>query len=187
MLGYSELKKGIKIILDNQPYEIIEASLMFKGRGSSVIRTKAKNLITGNIIAKTFHPSDTLEEAELTRIQIKFLYSHRNRFVFCEKNNLTKRFELTQEQVDQQAKFLKSNQLVEGIIFQEKIVNISLPIKVALKVVEAPPGIKGNRAEAGTKIITLETNAKINTPLFIKEGDIIEINTETGEYVKRVE
>ena len=186
MFAYSELKKGLKIILDNQPYEIIEFAPMFKARGSSVARTKLKNLITGNIIAKTFHPSDTFEEADLGKIEIKFLYYYRDKFVFCEKNNPSKRFDLLKEQIGKQAEFLKPNQIVEGIIFQENIINISLPVKVILKVIEAPPGIRGNRAEAGTKTITLETGAKINTPLFINEGDIIEINTENSEYVRRI-
>lgn len=187
MINYSELKKGIKIILDNQPYEIIEFSPMFKGRGSSVARTKLKNLINGNVIAKNFHPSDNFKEAEIIKIPIKFLYSHRDKFFFCEKDNPNKRFDLSKEQIGQQVEFLKQNQIIEGIIFQEKIINISLPIKIPLKVTEAPPGIKGNRVEAGTKTIILETGAKINTPLFIKEGDIVEVNTETGEYVRRLE
>lgn len=106
---------------------------------------------------------------------------------FCEKENPAKRFELTKEQIGEQADFLKQNQIIEGSIFEKKIINISLPIKIALRVAEAPPGIKGNRAEAGTKLITLETGAKINAPLFIKEDDIVEVNTQTGEYSKRVE
>lgn len=187
MINYPELKKGIRIIIDKQPYEIIEASSMFKGRGSSVLRAKIKNLITGNIISKTFHPADSFEEAEIERLEAKFLYSHRDKFVFCEKNNPTKRFELIKKQIGQQANFLKQNQIIEGIMFQGKVINISLPIKIALKVVEAPPGIKGNRAEAGTKTITLETGVKINAPLFIKEDDIVEVNTETREYTRRVD
>ena len=197
MISYNELKKGVRIILDNQPHEIIEASSMFKGRGTSVLRAKIKNLINGNLISKTFHPADSFEEAEIIKIQVKFLYFHpirekssnrasRNKFVFCEKDNLSKRFELTQEQISKQTEFLKPNQLVEGIIFNNKVINISLPIKINLKVIDAPPGIKGNRVEAGTKTVTLETETKINTPLFIKEGDIIEVNTETGEYVRRI-
>jgi len=197
MLTYTDLKKGVKIILDNQPYEIIEASHLFKGRGHSVLQTKIKNLITGNILSRTFHPSDTFEEAELTKIQVKFLYSRsvrekssngasRDKFCFCEKDNSAKRFDLTKEQIGQQAEFLKQNQIIEGMVFKEKVINISLPIKVALKVIEAPPGIKGNRAEAGTKTITLETGAKINAPLFIKEEDVVEVNTETGQYVRRL-
>jgi len=94
---------------------------------------------------------------------------------------------LNQEQIGHQAQFLKPGQIIETLIYDGKIVNISLPIKVRLKVVEAPPGIRAGRAEAGTKQVALETGAKINVPLFIKEDDIIEINTETNEYVRRVE
>jgi elongation factor P len=94
---------------------------------------------------------------------------------------------LAGEQIGPQVQFLKANQIVEALIFQNKIINISLPIKVQLKVIEAPPGIRGDRSQAGTKQITLETGAKINAPLFIEEGEVIEVNTETGEYVRRAD
>jgi len=187
MLSFDGLKKGVKIIINNQPYEIIEAKFLFKGRGSSVLQAKIKNLLTGNIINYTFHPSDTFEEAEISKTEIKFLYFHRDRYFFTEKENPSKRFDLNAEQIGPQAQFLKPNQIVEGIVFAGKIINISLPIKIQLKVTEAPPGVKGDRSQSGTKQIVLETGAKINAPLFIKEGDIIEVNTETGEYVKRID
>ena len=187
MLSHTNLKKGIRFILQGEPYEVLESSFVFKGRGSSIVQTKIKNLITGNLISKTFHPSDIFEEAELSKIEAKFLYQHRDKFFFCEAKNPTKRFDLTSEQIGEQGKFLKPDQIVEGIIFENKIINVSLPIKINLKVIEAPPGVKGGRAEPGTKNVTLETGAKINVPLFIEEGDIIEINTQTGEYVRRIE
>lgn len=187
MLSYSELKKGVKIILDSEPCEIIEASHLFKGRGHSVLQVKLKNLITGNLISKTLRPSDVFEEAEVPKIEAKFLYQHQGKFFFSETKNSAKRFDLTVEQIGEQGKFLKPNQIIEGIIFKNKVINISLPIKINLKVIEAPPGVKGGRAEPGTKTVTLETGAKINAPLFIEEGDIIEINTQTGEYVRRIE
>jgi len=187
IVPYSELKKGVKIILDSEPYEIIEASHLFKGRGHSVLQVKLKNLITGNLIPKTLHPSDVFEEAEPSKIEAKFLYQHRDRFFFSEAKNPAKRFDLTIEQIGEQGEFLKTDQIVEGIIFENKVISISLPIKINLRVVESPPGLRGGRAEPGTKTVTLETGAKINVPLFIEEGDIIEINTQTGEYVRRVE
>lgn len=187
MLSYSELKKGVKIILDSEPYEIIEASHLFKGRGHSVLQVKLKNLTTGNLISKTLHPSDIFEEAELSKIEAKFLYQHRDKYFFCETKNPAKRFDLTLEQIGEQGKFLKPNQIIEGIIFKNKVINISLPIKINLRVIEAPPGVKGGRAEPGTKTVTLETGAKINVPLFVEEGDIIEVNTQTGEYARRIE
>ena len=127
-IPYSELKKGNQIIINNQPHEIVEASSMFKGRGHSTLQAKLKNLITGDILSKTFHPSDTFEETEISKIKAKFLYFHRDKFFFCEENNSSKRFNLTKEQIGSSVKFLKPNQIIEGIIFKGKVVNISLPI-----------------------------------------------------------
>ncbi len=185
-ITYNELKRGVKIILNNQPYEIIEASPLSKGRGHSVLQAKIKNLITGNVVSRTFRSSDSFEETELSKVRIKYLYSYRGRYFFCEEKNPSKRFDLTKEQIGVQTKFLKQNQIIEGIFFENKVINISLPIKISLKVIVSPPGIKGGRAEPGRKTVTLETKARVNVPLFIKEGDIIEINTETGEYVRRI-
>lgn len=186
-ITYAEFKKGIQIIISNEPYEIIEASPMFKARGSSVLQVKLKNLITQKITPKTFHSSEVFEEADIVKTKIKFIYSHRDKFIFSEIENPSKRIELSEEQVGSVAKFLKANQIVESMVFKEKIIGISLPIKIELKVVEAPPGIKGNRAQSGNKIVVLETNAEINVPLFIEQGDVIEINTEKNEYVRRIE
>jgi len=187
MLDYSELKKGIIILFKNQPHEIIEASSMFKGRGHSTLQTKLKNLITSNIISENFHPSDNFEEIEIKKKEIKFIYAHKNKFVFSEKDNPSKRIEFEKNQLGSIAKFLKANQIVQGLVFKNKVINISLPIKISLKVVQAPPGIKGDRSQGGNKIVVLETGVEIAVPLFIKEGDIIEINTERQEYVKRLE
>jgi len=187
MIDYSELKKGIRIIFKNQPHEIIEAFPIFKGRGHSTLQVKLKNLVNGNIISETFHPSDSFQEAELEKIEAKFLYTHRGRYFFCYKDNPAKRFDLEEEKIGEAAKFLKPNQIIEAILFNEKIINILLPIKINLKVKEAPPGVKGGRSQPGTKTVVLETGAQIDVPLFIKEGDIIEVNTETKEYVRRVE
>ena len=185
-MNINELNKGEFIIIDKQPCEVLETTRSFKGRGHSVIQTKLKNLITGGIISKTFHPSDNPEECELEKLNAKFIYSHKNKFVFSKEQNPQERFELTEEQIGKNALFLKPNQIVEALIFQDKIISISMPIKISFKVTEAPPGYKGNRSQPGNKIVTLETGAKTNTPLFIEQGDIIEVNTETGEYVRRV-
>lgn len=187
MVSYSELKKGIKIILEGQPYEIIESVPLFKGRGHSVLQAKLRNLKTGNVISRTFRPSDSLKTAEISKIEANFLYSHRDKYFFSETKDFSKRFDLMAEQVGEKRKFLKPNQIIEAIIFEDKIINIFLPIKIQLKVIEAPPGLRAGRAEAGTKQVTLETGTQINVPLFIEQGDIIEVNTETGEYVRRVE
>jgi elongation factor P len=187
MLSYFDLRKGVKFILDGQPYEVLEFQQIGKAQDVVVARTKIKNLITGKIIERNFHQDDTFEEAEIEKVKIKFIYSRKGRYYFCEAENPRNRFDLEEERIGPGAKFLKENLILEGLKFKGKIINVSLPIKVQLKVIEAPPGVKGERAQAGTKQVTLETGAKISVPLFIEQGDEIEVNTETGEYVRRVE
>lgn len=186
MLSHSELKKGVKIILDGEPYEVLESSPMKKAQRRVVIQTRIKSLVTGNVLNRNFHQGEAFEEAELQKFNAKFLYFHRGRYFFCKEDDPSKRFDLGAEQVGPQAQFLKPNQTAGAITFDEKIINISLPIKIELRVTEAPPGIKGDRAQGGTKIALLETGAKVAVPLFIEEGDTIEVNTETGEYVRRI-
>jgi len=193
MISYTELKKGVKIILEKQPYEIIESRLLFKGRGHSVCQAKLKNLVTGNAVSRTFHPSDSFEEADVSELKSKFIYFHRDKYIFEPSRSssfveigIGKRFELSNEQIGDNSKFLKPNQEVKTFIFDGKIINISIPIKIELKVTGAPPGIQGGRSRPGSKLVTLETGAKVNTPLFIETGDVIQINTETGEYVRRI-
>ncbi len=186
MLNYFNLRKGTRFILEGEPYEVLEFQQIYKAQDMVVARTKIKNLINEKVLERTFHQDDKFEEAELEKIEVKFLFSHRGKFGFCEAQNPRVRFELEEEKIGEGAKFLKPNQVLTGIKFHEKIINIILPIKVQLKVIEAPPGVKGERAQAGAKPVTLETGAIINVPLFVETGDIVEVNTETGEYVRRV-
>jgi len=185
MLSYFDLRKGTKFILEGQPYEVLEFKQMGKAQDVVVAQTKIKNLITGKVLEKNFHQGDIFEEAEIEKKKIKFLYNHRDRFIFCELENPARRFELPETQIGESSKFLKPNQEVERIVFKGKTINVSFPIKVQLKVQDSPPGVKGDRAQGGTKTVILETGAKINVPLFVKAGVIIEVNTETGEYVRR--
>lgn len=187
MLTHTDLKKGARIILDGEPYEVLESSPLKKAQRRVVIQTRIRNLITGNVFARNFHQGDTFEEPDLEKFKAKFIYGQGDRFVFCREDDASQRFELTESQVGQQSRFLKPGQVVEALTFNQKIINVSLPIKVQLKVVEAPPGEKGSRAQSGTKLAVLETGATLNTPLFIEAEDVVEVNTETGEYVKRVE
>jgi len=187
MLSNNELRKGILFIYNNQPHEVMEYSSSVKGRGSSTIHSKIKNLITGSITSQNFKPSETFEEAELENVILSFVYSNRNKYVFANPDDKSQRVELTSEQVGESIDLLKENQQVNGIKFNEKIVNISLPIKVSLKVTQAPPSLRAGRSDVGNKQVTLETGAVVATPVFVNEGDIIEINTQTREYVRRVE
>lgn len=185
MLTHTDLKKGAQFILDNMPYEILESQLMKMAQRRPVMQCKIKNLLNGSVQERNFQQGDVFNEADLEKKNIKFLYQNKGQYFFCEENDPSKRFSFTEEQVGVSAKFLKPNSLVTGIIFNEKIINIVSPIKVQLRVKEAPPGIKGDRAQGGTKAAILESGAEIQVPLFIEEGDIIEVNTELGQYVKR--
>lgn len=187
MFTYSDLRKGVQIILDGEPYEVLEARPLKKAQRRVVIQTKVRNLITGNVFSRNFHQGDEFEEAEISKFEANFIYSHRGKFFFAKTGNTSQRFNLDEEQISSIAEFLKPNQKVEALEFDKGIINVSLPIKIQLRVAEAPPGLKGERAQAGTKVVTLETGTKINAPLFIKEGDTVEINTERGEYVRRIE
>lgn len=186
MIAFKDIAKKTKIIIEQKPCEVMECSLLFKGRGHSVIRAKIKNLIDGSIISRAFHPSDSFEEAQIMSSNVIFLYAHRGQYWFCEKDNPKKRFFLEEQKLGGKVNFLKKGEQVLTQIFKEEIIGVELPIKVALKVAQAPPGVKGDTSQSLAKKVTLETGLQVSAPIFIKEGDTVEINTETGEYVKRV-
>ena len=187
MLSYNELKPGIFIILDSQPYEVLEFAFLRMQQRKPVSKTKLKNLITGKVKEQTFHQSDAIEEAELEKMPSRFLYESKGVYWFNETGNPKNRFSFQKEEIGDPAIFLKPNFEIIALKFEDKIMNIELPVKADYKVTEAPPAIKGDTASGGGKIITLETGAKINVPFFINEGDIVKVNTQTGEYVERVE
>lgn len=187
MLSHTDLKKGTLFIYNGQPYEVVDFALNFQGRGGSTTQVKMKNLITGNVLSKVFHSNDEFQEAEIEKKKIKYLYNNKGQYFFCEEKNPAKRFPLSQEQIGPQAQYLKANDIVDGFVFNEEIVNVELPIKVALKVTETAAYLRGGRATEGTKEVVLETGAKIQAPSFIKEGDIIEVNTETQSYSRRID
>jgi len=199
MLSYNELKPGVFIVLDGQPYVVMEFKFLRMQQRKPVAQTKIKNIISGKTIEKTFQQTDKLEEAEIETRPIKYLYSHRparnaahsaaggDEFWFSEKDNPSVRFKLDESLVGNYIDLLKPNFLIEAMSFQKNIIGVKMPVKVDLKVIEAPPSTKGNTIQAGTKQVKLETGATVNVPLFINEGDIVRINTETKEYVERKE
>jgi len=185
MLTHTDLKPGVQFIYEGQPWEVLTADMMKMAQRRPVIQSKIRNLIDGRVQEKNFQQGDVFEEADLQKKEIKFLYQTKGQYFFCEPNDPSKRLSFTEEQIGSQAKFLRPNENVIGVVFDEKIINFKLPIKVNLKIKETPPGVKGDRAQGGTKEATLESGAVIQVPLFIEEGDVIEVNTETGTYVKR--
>lgn len=187
MLTHTDLHPGVQFIFEGQPWEVLEASMMKTAQRRPVIQSKIKNLIDGRVQEKNFQQGDVFDEADLEKKDIKYLYQTKGQYFFCEPKDPSKRFSFTEAQIGTQAKFLRPNEIVVGIVFEEKIITFKLPIKVQLKVKETAPGLKGDRAQAGTKEATLESGAVIQVPLFIEEGDVIEVNTDDGKYVKRAQ
>jgi elongation factor P len=187
MLEYNEITPHKYITLDGAPYEVLTSHVFRKQMRKPVNQTKLKNLITGKVTERAFHATEQVEEAEIDVRKVKYLYNNRGEYWFCEENDPSKRFLLPEELIGTGGAFMKTNSLVELAVFQEKNIGIRLPIKVELKVTEANPAVKGNTVQGGTKLVTLETDAEVQVPMFINEGDMLRINTETGEYVERVE
>lgn len=150
-----------------------------------VVQTRMRNLLNGKILGRNLAQSDFFEEADVTRSEVKFLYNHRDEFWFVDPKDAAKRFKLESELIGDAAKFLKPNTILEALSWNDDVINVSLPIKMQFKVVEAPPGIRGDTATGGSKQVTIDSGATLNVPLFVNEGDQIIVNTETGEYVER--
>lgn len=187
MLKHTDFKKGVRVIFNNEPYEILESHIMKKAQRRVVIQTKIKNLINSKVLSHNFHQGDVLDKAELIFQPAKFIYKHKDKYIFSEIDNPSKRFELLPSQVGQSALYLKANQEIKLVLFDDKIVGIDLPIKIILKVTDSPLSLSGERAQAGTKPAVLETGGKIEVPPFIKTDDLIEVNTQTNSYVRRVQ
>ena len=185
-MEYNEIKERKYIIFDNEPYEVLSSHVFRKQMRKPVNATKLKNLISGRVVEHSFGATDKAEEADIEYKNIKYLYNNRGEWWFCEESDPAKRFKLTPEFLGDAVKFMKANSIVEAKLFNENIFGITLPVKVELKVTDAPPAVKGDTAKGGNKYITLETGASITAPMFINEGDVIRINTQTGEYVERV-
>lgn len=184
MLNFNEIKTGRVIKVNNEPFIIIKTDHHKMGRGGAVLKIKCRNLINGNILERTYQGAEKAEEAETETKKANFMYKDKDEAYFMDNVNY-EQFNLPVEEIGESAKFLKEGVDVDVLYFENKPVSISLPIKMEFKVVSAPPSVKGNSAGNVNKQVEIETGALISVPLFIDEGDIIRINTDTGEYVER--
>ena len=171
--------------MNDEPWEVLTSHVFRKQQRKPVNATKLRNLITGKVTEQSFHVSEKVEEAEIDSREAKYLYNNRNEYWFCDPKNPSNRFSLQEDTIGSQGKFLKTNSLIDVLYFNEKVIGLKIPIKVDLKVIEAHPAVKGNTAQGASKIVKVETGAEVAVPMFIKEGEIIRINTETGEYAER--
>ncbi|MFH1412984.1 MAG: elongation factor P [bacterium] len=185
MLSLNEIKLGKILQINNEPYVVIKSDHHKVARGGAVLKTKLKNLINHNVIEKTWQGNDKAQQAEVVKKKANFIYQDQNSAYFMD-NETYEQFNILLNQINGKNKFLKENTDVDIMYFNNQPVSIELPIKIDLKVIQAPPGIKGNSAGNVMKTIELETGLKIQAPLFINQGDIVRINTETGEYAERI-
>ncbi|MFH1894492.1 MAG: elongation factor P [Patescibacteria group bacterium] len=183
MISTSDFEKGLILNLDSQPWLIVDISFMSPGKGGAVYRTKLKNLKSGNFIERTFKSGEEFKTMELTYKKAAYLYSDRRNSVFLadDKQRISLPLEMTADKI----KYIKQNSEVKLMYVDAELLAVEIPIKVDLKVTEAEQAAKGNTATNVPKKIKVETGLELNAPMFIKAGDIIRINTETGEYVER--
>lgn len=184
MLGITDLKKGVIFEDKGQLWLVLEYQHIKMGRGGAILKTKIKNLESGVIVTKTFQDSDKFPKAHLDRKKAQYLYRDGDLFYFMDINTF-EQFYLPKETVGNLPDFIKEGEEIQIQFYKEKPINLDLPIKVKLKVIEAPEADRGNTATAATKTITLETGLKIQAPLFIKSDDEVIVDTRNSSYVER--
>lgn len=182
MISLNQLKTGNKIIYRAIPHEVINANHSKVGRGGAKLNTKLRNLIDGTVIDYTFAGEEKLEEAQVTYRQAQFLYSENEQSYFMLTDDYS---QLSAKINNNKFRYLSEGQAVDLVLWQEKIIDLRLPSKIEVIVKYTEPGIKGDRVSTGTKAATLENNTVIQVPLFVKTGDRIILNTDSGEYVSR--
>lgn len=185
MLNFNEIKTGKVIKLNGEPFVITKTDHHKMGRGGAVLKTKCRNLINGNVLERTFQGVEKAEEAETLTKKANFMYKDESDAHFMD-NDSYEQFSLKIEDIGDQARFLKDGTDVDVLYFESQPVTLSLPVKLDFKVTSAPPGVKGNSAGNVNKTVEIETGATISAPMFINENDVIRVNTESGEYVERV-
>ncbi|PIW96966.1 elongation factor P [Candidatus Kaiserbacteria bacterium CG_4_8_14_3_um_filter_38_9] len=187
VLSYSEITQKKVIIFNDEPCLVLSCHIFRKQQRKPVNITKLKGLKSGRVLEQTFHVSETAEEADLENRQVTFIYRKPGEYWFHNTGKPAERFALKEEFIGDQGKYLKDRTEVQALVFNDEIIGIKFPIKVDLKVTEAMPAVKGNTSSSALKEVTLETGVKTMVPMFINEGDIVSINTETGDYSERME
>lgn len=185
MYSASDLRKGLKVQIDGEPYIIIGFEFSKPGKGQALYRTKMRNMITGNQFTQTYRSNDKFEKPDLEERTMQFLYSQGDEFHFMDTSSYDQIF-ITRAQLGDNVNFLVDNMEVQVLYFGEKPIDISLPIFVNLAVTRADPWVKGDTSGTDTKPVTVETGYQLQVPPFVEEGDKIQIDTRTGDYMTRV-
>ena len=180
----TDLKKGVVCQIDSQPYRVIDYNQKVMGRGGSIVNVKLKNLITGAVIRKTFKGQDKIEPAEVTSKTVQYLYNDGSAFFFMDPNSF-EQFELSADLVDEAKNFMKEGDELALQFFDGKVITVEMPKNVYLEVTYTEAVVKGDTTSSVLKDATLETDAVVKVPAFIKVGDIISVDTSTGESRER--
>jgi elongation factor P len=184
-LSITNLRKGTIFQLDGVPYRVTEYSQKVMGRGGSTVNVKIKSLIDGKVLAKTFHGNDSVDSADVSNRTLQYLYNDGTKFYFMDPGTY-EQFELEAEAMEDKAGYIKEGDNVNAQFFSDRIINVELPKNVPLKVSYTENAVRGDTSSAITKDAKLETGITVKVPAFVKTGDIISVNTETGEYRERV-
>ncbi len=185
MYEASDLRKGLKIEMDGEPYVVVQFEFSKPGKGQALYRCKLKNMITGAQFDRTYRSGDKFNEADLEEREMEYLYNDGESYCFMDSKTYEQEF-LTQDQMSEAKYFLKENTVCNVLMFDGRPIEVTLPMFVNLRVEKADPWVKGDTASGDTKPATLETGYALQVPPFIEEGEEIRIDTRTGEYVERV-
>lgn len=184
MISVNDLKNGLTLELDNGLWSVVEFLHVKPGKGAAFVRTKLKNVETGNVLEKTFRAGEKVGKATLDRREMQYLYKEGADFVMMDMESY-EQLPLTEIQVGDGIKYLKENMVVQVLLHNNRVIGVDLPAHVELEVVDTPPAEKGNTAQGGTKPAKVETGAVVNVPFFVANGDMIRIDTRTNEYLDR--
>lgn len=184
MSALTDIKKGIVIKYNSAPFVVMEANFCRMQQRKPVMQTKLKNIKTGQVVEYSFKQGEKVEMADITRRKVNYLYREGHKYFFMSEDDFDQFF-IEKENLESKENFLTDSLAVNILYFEEEMIGVELPPKVDLKVIETPEGVKGNSAGNVTKTAELETGYKLSVPMFVNEGDVIRVNTETGEYVER--
>lgn len=184
-LSINDIKGGLTILVDGLVYLVIETQHVKPGKGAAFVRVKLRNLKNNNVQEKTFRGDEKIDEAFVEERKLQYQYSSGGMYHFMDQENFED-VAISEDVIAEEKKFLKDNLEVSGYFYKNDTLNVSLPFFIQFKIVHTEPGIKGDTAKSGTKPAEIETGATVQVPLFINAGDVIKVDTRTGEYVERV-
>lgn len=185
MISTNDLRTGVKIEVDGELFAVIEFQHVKPGKGAAFVRTKLRNLRSGGVVERTFRAGEKLPQVRVERREMQYLYSDGDNYVFMDTSSF-EQLTLSRETLGDANKYLKDDMMVYVLLHEGETMGVELPNFVDLKVVKADPGLRGDTATGGTKPVTLETGAVVQVPLFIEEGEVLRIDTRTGQYIERV-